>query len=90
VHEHLTNAAGQAPTVHALWLQINSAVVDDRQRRRDGQGRADELLEESHMEDVVEFGARRQLQSHRNRIDELDDAVRPEIAWLQLPLGRLR
>ena len=41
------------------------------------------------MEDVVEPSARGQSKAHRDSVDELSDAVRPEEARLELPFGHL-
>jgi hypothetical protein len=40
------------------------------------------------MKDVVELGARWELQTNNNVVDELGDAVGPEVPWLQLALDR--
>jgi hypothetical protein len=38
------------------------------------------------MKDVVELGARWELQTNNDVVDELGDAVGPEVPWLQLAL----
>jgi hypothetical protein len=51
-------------------------------------GGAHPLLQEAHMKDVMELGARGKLQANSDIVDELGDAVGPEVPWLQLALDR--
>jgi hypothetical protein len=67
-------------------LRIDSPMLYHWQRRRGCRRVADPLLEETDVEDIVQFGAGRQLEADSHLIDELGDAVRPEEVGLQLPL----
>jgi hypothetical protein len=41
------------------------------------------------MENIVKLGARRQREADSHLVDELNDAVRPEVPRLELAFGRL-
>jgi hypothetical protein len=41
------------------------------------------------MEDIVDTGIGRKLESDGDLVDELDDAIRPEESWLELAADSL-
>lgn len=61
-----------------------------RQRCRCGWRSTDELLKHANMEHIMKMGSLRKLQSHGNVIDDLRDAIWPDVTRLKLPLGRMR
>jgi hypothetical protein len=68
-----------------FWFWHGGAIVDLWKSWRCGRRRAHELLQEAHMEHVVEAGSWRQLQLIGNIVDDGGDAVRPKEARLELP-----
>jgi hypothetical protein len=64
-------------------------VVDVRQWGQHVGWCTDELLEGANVEDVMDPGLQRQLESYRNVVDELDDLIGPEVARLELAGGGL-
>jgi hypothetical protein len=48
------------------------------------------LIEQPHMEHIVDAGAGRKLQPDADLVDEFDDAVRPEETRLQFAAHSLR
>jgi hypothetical protein len=89
VDEDLTDSTSQTQAHHAFWLRHDGAMMQNRQWRWSSWRRPDEFLQEPHMEHVMDFGARRQLEANGDRVDHLEDAVWPEEAGLQLSLGDL-
>jgi hypothetical protein len=83
-------AASQAVPHRALWFWTNGAMIQERQWRRLCWGRPVVLLEQPHMEHIVDAGAGRKLQPDGDLVDECDDAVRPEEARLQFAAHRMR
>ncbi|PVH35028.1 hypothetical protein PAHAL_7G088800 [Panicum hallii] len=84
------DAASQAVPHRALWFRTNGAMMQEWQWGRLRWGRPVVLLQQPHMEHIVDAGAGRKLQPNGDLVDEFDDAVRPEETRLQLAAHRLR
>jgi hypothetical protein len=68
-------------------LRDHGAVVDDWQGRQSRRWNADQLLEDTHVEHIMEARPQRQGQANGDVVDELDDAVGPHKARLELARG---
>jgi hypothetical protein len=88
--KNLEHPVSQTRTYGAFWLRGNDAMVHRRQGRG---GWPLELLEQPHVEHVVNAGSKRQSEVDGDVVDQLDDVVRPEEVCLELvgdSLGKRR
>jgi hypothetical protein len=88
--EHLMHAASQAVPHHVLWFRANGAMMQERKWWRLYGWRPLVLLEQPHMEHIVDADAGKKLQPDGDLVDEFDDTVQPEEAWLQFAAHHLR
>ena len=86
--EQLADSARQAGLLHPNRLRGDHSMVDGRQGWWSRRRRAEELLQDVDMKDVVDARLWRKSQANRNVIDQLH-AVWPDVVWLQLARGRL-
>jgi len=89
VDEQLANAARQASPLNPSRLWSYHAMVDVWQCRWSRRRHAAELLEGAHMEHVVDASLWRKVQTYSHVVDELGDAIGPDVAWLQLACSSL-
>jgi hypothetical protein len=87
--QDLLDAANEASTDSAFRLWSNGAVVDRRKWRRSVWRGAMELLQEANMEHIVQASLRWKGEADSDLVDQLGDAVGPEVARLKLAGGGL-
>ena len=76
--------ASQTETDSTFWLRGDGTMMQRRQGRRSVQHRPLELLEQPHMEHIVNASSGRQGEADRDVVDQLGDAVWPEEVRLEL------
>ncbi|PUZ44695.1 hypothetical protein GQ55_8G129500 [Panicum hallii var. hallii] len=86
--QDLAHSASEACADGTLWFEHRCAMAGCWQCWWGGWRRADEFLEETHLEDVVEAGAWRKLEPVGDVADNGRDAVRAVEAWPKLTLRR--
>jgi hypothetical protein len=88
--EQLADSARQAGLLHPNRLRGDHSMVDGRQGWWSRRRHAEELLQDVDMKNVVDASLWRKSQANRNIVDQLLNAIRPDIAWFQLACGSLR
>jgi hypothetical protein len=88
--EQLADSARQAGLLHPNRLRGDHSMVDGRQGWWSRRRRADELLQDVDMKNVVDGSLWRKSQANRDVVDQLLNAIQPDIAWFQLARGSLR
>ena len=89
LEEQLAHAPGD-PCLDDPGGSRNSSPVQSRGQRRWGSWRcAHELAEDTDVEHIVQSSSRGQLEADSHLVDQRQDLTRPDIARLELPLGRV-